>query len=95
MGARRAPLSNPHPAHPATAAPPALQVRSAFTASVWDIKVAVGDKVAAEDTLVVLEAMKMESPVVAPCSGTVKAVRVAQGQLAPAGTLLVVIEKDA
>lgn len=71
------------------------QVRSAFTASVWDIKVAVGDKVSEEDILVVLEAMKMESPVVAPCSGTVKAVRVAQGQMAPAGTLLVVIEKDA
>jgi urea carboxylase len=69
-------------------------VRSAFTASVWDIKVAVGDRVVAEDTLVVLEAMKMESPVVAPCSGTVRAVRVSQGQMAPAGTLLVVLEKD-
>lgn len=39
------------------------QVAAAFTANVWDIKVAVGAVVAKDDTLMVLEAMKMESPV--------------------------------
>lgn len=70
-----------------------VQVAAAFTANVWDIKVAVGDEVSKDQTLMVLEAMKMESPVVAPVAGKVAALRVVQGAMTHAGQLLVVIEE--
>ncbi len=44
--------------------------------------------------LLVLEAMKMESPVLSPASGKVLAVRVKQGQLTGAGSLLLVLEVE-
>jgi biotin carboxyl carrier protein len=67
-------------------------VCAGFTASVWDIKVKEGDTVAKGDTVVVLEAMKMESPVVAPVAGTIKAIVAEQGAMAAGGQLLLVIE---
>ncbi|GFH15436.1 urea amidolyase, partial [Haematococcus lacustris] len=51
----------------------------------------VGSSVAAGEVCVVLEAMKMETPVVAPCAGVVCAVRAVTSQLSSAGNLLLVI----
>ena len=51
-------------------------------------------QVAKGDTVVVLEAMKMESPVAAPVAGTVAAVVAEQGALAAAGALLGVSEEE-
>ena len=42
--------------------------------NILDIKVNVGDSVAANQVVVVLEAMKMENDIVAPCDGTVASV---------------------
>ena len=53
------------------------------------VPVAVGDSVTAHDPLVVLEAMKMEMPVLAPFAATVTAVHVAAGDQVAAGTTLV------
>jgi biotin carboxyl carrier protein len=52
----------------------------------------VGDKVSEDDQVAVLEAMKMEMPVVAPVSGTVKEVCVAPGQEVEAEAVIAVIE---
>ena len=52
-------------------------IRSEIPATVWEVKVAVGDQVDEGDELVVLESMKMEIPVLAPTAGTVRAVLVA------------------
>lgn len=46
-------------------------------------------------TLMVLEAMKMESPIVSPRDGVVKAIIAAQGSMTHAGALLAVIESAA
>ncbi|MBI2207784.1 MAG: biotin/lipoyl-binding protein [Candidatus Rokubacteria bacterium] len=51
-----------------------------------------GASVAEGDRVCVLEALKMELPIVAPVSGTVKAVPVAAGQAVEAGDTLAVIE---
>jgi acetyl-CoA/propionyl-CoA carboxylase biotin carboxyl carrier protein len=51
--------------------------------------VKVGDTVAKGTVLVILEAMKMELPVVAPRAGTVEAVLVAAGDVTTRGSLLV------
>ena len=51
-----------------------------------------GDAVEEDDVVVVMEAMKMEIPVVAPGGGTVKEVKVEVGQSVEAGEELVAIE---
>jgi pyruvate carboxylase subunit B len=53
------------------------------------VLVAEGDMVAARQPLVVLEAMKMETPLLAPYAATVSAVHVAQGDRVAGGTTLV------
>ncbi len=56
------------------------------------VSVKVGDKIKEDDQVAVLEAMKMEMPVVAPVTGTVKEVKVAPGQEVEAEAVIAVIE---
>ena len=56
------------------------------------VTVKVGDKVDENDQVAVLEAMKMEMPVVAPVGGTVKEIHVNPGQEVEAEQTLVIIE---
>ena len=56
------------------------------------VEVKVGDKVEENDQIALLEAMKMEIPVIAPSSGTVKEVKVSVDQTVEADTVLAVIE---
>ena len=62
--------------------------------NVWKIPVQVGQSVSAGDTLVVVEAMKMELSVVAPAAGTVAAIRCAPGKPVNAGDPLIVLAED-
>ena len=57
------------------------------------VLVAAGDRVAARQPLVVLEAMKMETPLASPYDATVRAVHVAEGDRVAGGTLLVELEE--
>ena len=59
---------------------------------VIELRVEVGDRVDAGDTLLVLEAMKMEHPLRTMDAGVVTEVLVAQGEQVEAGTLLLVVE---
>lgn len=61
---------------------------------VIEVRVAVGDQVHAGDTVVVLEAMKMENPVRAAEDGVVTEVRVAEGDQVEAGALLLVVDSE-
>lgn len=63
-----------------------------FAASVWEVSVATGDTVTAGQQLLCLEAMKMETPVVAAKGGTVVAVPAAAGAMVGRGEVLVVVE---
>jgi biotin carboxyl carrier protein len=67
-------------------------VMSPMPATVIAIQTAPGKTVAEGDTLIVLEAMKMELPIRAPRSGTVKAVHCAAGELVQPGVNLLEIE---
>ena len=67
-------------------------VQSDVTGTVWKIEVSVGDAVQAEQSLVILESMKMEIPASAPQAGTVLKVLVAEGEAVAEGQDLVVIE---
>jgi acetyl-CoA/propionyl-CoA carboxylase biotin carboxyl carrier protein len=70
--------------------------QSALTApmpgTVLSVLVAPGDRVAARQPLVVLEAMKMETPIVAPYEATVRAVHVADGDRVAGGAVLVELD---
>lgn len=53
-------------------------VKSEINANVWQILVKPGDRVEIDQELMVLESMKTEIPVTAPCGGVVREVRVAE-----------------
>ncbi len=55
------------------------------------IKVEEGDEVRKGTGLLILEAMKMENEILAPCDGTIGEIRVEQGQTVEGGALLIVI----
>ena len=57
------------------------EVRAEMVANVWKVLVSEGDHVAEEDTLVILESMKMEIPILAEESGTVTKLHVAEGDV--------------
>lgn len=71
------------------------RIRSDMAASVWKVEVVVGQNVALGDTLVILESMKMEIPIVAPHDGTVRTIDVAEGASISEGATLVVLDARA
>ena len=68
------------------------EVRAEMVANVWKIVVAEGDNIADGDTLVILESMKMEIPVLAESDGRVLALHVAEGDVVQEGDVIAVIE---
>jgi len=67
-------------------------VKSPVVGSVWKIQVAVGDTVAEDDELIILESMKMEIPVEAEASGVITAINVAEGDLVAEGDALATLD---
>ena len=70
----------------------ATEVESQITGNVWKIERAVGDRVEADDVLLIIESMKMEIPVEAPCAGVLREIRVTEGDSVDEGAILAVIE---
>lgn len=68
------------------------EVTAPMAGKVIDVKVNVGDTVSEDDELIILEAMKMEMPLVAPTSGKVKEIKCKKGDSVGADDVLVVIE---
>ena len=68
------------------------EVRAEMVANVWKVVAAEGDAVADGDTLVILESMKMEIPVLAEDGGTVTRLAVAEGDVVQEGDLIAVID---
>lgn len=80
-----APVATPAPAAEGTS------VTSPMPGNILDIKVNVGDKVAANQVVVVLEAMKMENDIVTPAAGTVASINVTKGQAVNSGDVLITV----
>ena len=68
------------------------EVRSEISGRVWKLETQVGDRVAADDAILVLESMKMEIPVSAPVAGRILEIRVAETDLVEEGQVVAVIE---
>jgi acetyl-CoA carboxylase biotin carboxyl carrier protein len=69
-----------------------VQVQSDIAGTVWKIEKQAGDRVAADDVIVILEAMKMEIPVQAPTSGTLAELLVDEGDAVEEEGTVAVIE---
>jgi acetyl-CoA carboxylase biotin carboxyl carrier protein len=69
----------------------AEEVRAEMVANVWKVVVNQGDTVESGDTLVILESMKMEIPVVAESGGSVTELRVSEGDVVQEGDVIAVI----
>ena len=70
----------------------ATTIEAPMVGKVLKIEKQVGDRVEEDDVVIVMEAMKMEIPVVAPAGGVVKEVKVPPGQAVEADEVLAVIE---
>ncbi|MFH1350939.1 MAG: acetyl-CoA carboxylase biotin carboxyl carrier protein subunit [Pseudomonadota bacterium] len=68
------------------------EITAPMGGKILDVKVKVGDAINENDEVVILEAMKMELPVVATSSGTVKEVKCKKGDAVEADAVLVVLE---
>ena len=71
---------------------PEIKVTSELNGMVQKLETAPGAKVSAGDTLILLNCMKMEIPVLAPKSGTLKAILVEEGAVVAEGEILATIE---
>jgi biotin carboxyl carrier protein len=69
-----------------------IRVASELNAIVWKIEAAAGAAVNAGDTLIILEAMKMEIPVAAPRAGTVQTILVSEGEQVAEGQALAILQ---
>jgi biotin carboxyl carrier protein len=68
------------------------EIRAEMVANVWKIVASAGDTVSDGDTLVILESMKMEIPVVAESDGTVAEIAVHEGDVVQEGDLIARVE---
>ena len=84
---KAAPAAAPKAAAPAAGAG-SIQVKAGAAGKVFQIPTSVGQSVQAGDTVIVIEAMKMEIPVVAPEAGTIASIDVAVGDAVESGAVL-------
>ncbi len=68
------------------------KVVSDIAGKVWKIEAAAGAKVAQEDTILILESMKMEIPVTAPRAGIVVEIYFKEGEVVGEGEVVAIIE---
>ena len=70
----------------------ATEVRAELVGNLWKIVTEVGQQVEEDDTLMILESMKMEIPVTAPVGGTIREIRVKEGEVVQEGQVVAVLE---
>jgi acetyl-CoA carboxylase biotin carboxyl carrier protein len=70
----------------------AEEIKAEMVANVWKVVAAAGDEVSEGDTLVILESMKMEIPVIVEADGVVSKIAVNEGDVVQEGDLIAVIE---
>ena len=75
----------------ATPSRPPVEVRTHLPGNIYEVLCAAGDRVNKGETLLIVEAMKMESPIYAPDDGTILSVEVEKGQTVASGQVLVIL----
>ncbi|MFH1136696.1 MAG: acetyl-CoA carboxylase biotin carboxyl carrier protein subunit [Pseudomonadota bacterium] len=67
------------------------EITAPMSGKMWKILVKVGDAVTEDDEVAILEAMKMEIPVVTPETGTIKEIKVKEGEAVEAEAVIMVL----
>lgn len=75
-------------AAPSPAEAPVVEIFAQLPGNVYEVSCKVGDRVKSGDTLVILEAMKMETPVTAPEDGVIVSIEVEKGHTVQSGQLI-------
>jgi len=68
------------------------EIRSEINGSLWKIVKQPGESVAEDDTLMILESMKMEIPIMAEANGTLKEILVKQGDPVAEGQVVAILD---
>lgn len=71
-----------------------IEIESEVTGNVWKIEKQVGDRVEAEDVIMILESMKMEIPVEATGAGTLIEILVKEEQQVDEDQVVAIVESD-
>lgn len=69
-----------------------IELKTDITGSVWKLLKRVGELIAEEEPLLIMESMKMEVPVVAPEPGVVREILVKEGDTVSDGTVVARVE---
>jgi acetyl-CoA carboxylase biotin carboxyl carrier protein len=69
-----------------------VQIKAELAGNLWKIVVREGQEVRADETLMILESMKMEIPVNAPTAGRVTKIHAKEGQAVQEGQLLIEVD---
>jgi acetyl-CoA carboxylase biotin carboxyl carrier protein len=68
------------------------EVKAELVGNLWKIVTEVGQQVEEDDTLMILESMKMEIPITTPVAGVVKEILVKEGEVVQEGQTVAVID---
>jgi acetyl-CoA carboxylase biotin carboxyl carrier protein len=68
------------------------EVKAELVGNLWKIVVEVGQAVDEDDTLMILESMKMEIPITSPTAGTVSQILVAEGEVVQEGQTVAIVD---
>jgi acetyl-CoA carboxylase biotin carboxyl carrier protein len=68
------------------------EVKAELVGNLWKITTTVGAQVEEDDTLMILESMKMEIPITTPTGGVVKEILVAEGDVVQEGQTVAIVE---
>ncbi|GAC1337101.1 MAG: acetyl-CoA carboxylase biotin carboxyl carrier protein subunit [Candidatus Dormibacteria bacterium] len=68
------------------------EVKAELVGNLWKIVTEVGQVVEEDETLMILESMKMEIPITSPVSGTVRQILVAEGEVVQDGQTVAVVD---
>lgn len=71
-----------------------MKVVTEVAGKVWRLEAQAGTKLAADDTILIMESMKMEIPVLAPVAGTLRALLVKEGDALNEGDAVAEIETE-
>jgi biotin carboxyl carrier protein len=69
-----------------------VNVKSEIDGNVWKIQAKPGDKDEADGEIMILESMKMEIPVLSPRAGTIREIKVSEGEAIGEGQLVAILD---
>ena len=69
-----------------------VNVKSEIAGNVWKIQTKPGDRIEVDGEIMILESMKMEIPVLSPKAGTIKEIRVSEGEVIDEGQLVAILD---